>query len=169
MNSYKHCPYDASILRLITDLGEQHSQCLQCGFIDYNNPKPCVAILILEGNKVLLAQRAIEPAKGMWDIPGGFIEASESAEDAVIREALEETNLHIQVTGFLGSLPDVYGDRKLPTLNLCFTAEVKYGKLKPQSDVMSLEWVSLDNLPQQMAFAHQYKILDWCRTLSEKF
>lgn len=129
----------------------------------YKNPRPCVAIFIVENNKVLLALRAIEPAKGKWDIPGGFINPGESAEKAVVREAEEETSLKVSITGFLGSLPDVYGNKKVPTLNLCFIAEIVEGEPHPRDDVAALEWFPLERLPLKMAFAHQYKMLLWCR------
>ncbi len=67
---YRHCPYDGDRL----GLHDGRAACGRCGFIDYHNPKPAVAILITLDGQLLLARRGIEPAKGMWDIPGGFIE-----------------------------------------------------------------------------------------------
>lgn len=159
---YRHCPYDGELLIIKPQVEEGHAYCPLCGFIDYHNPVPSVAILILKDNQVLLARRAVEPAKGKWDIPGGFIEASESAEEAVVRETLEETALHVLSTTFLGSLPDVYGDRKKPTLNLCFVARVKHEDPQAQSDVEQLSWFALDQLPLNMAFEHQHQMLRWC-------
>src|SRR6266849_8161058 len=101
---YQYCPYDGTRLDAGDACGSR-PRCARCGFVDYQNPRPCVTILILEERRVLLARRAVEPAKGMWDIPGGFIETGESAEEAVVREALEETVLHVRVTAYLGSLP----------------------------------------------------------------
>src|SRR6516162_1006284 len=100
---YSHCPYDGELLCADPRLSKEHLSCPRCGFVDYNNPKPCVAIMIVDQGKLLLARRAVEPAKGMWDIPGGFIDAGESAEQAVVREALEETALQVEVAAFLGS------------------------------------------------------------------
>jgi mutator protein MutT len=163
LNYYRYCPYDGERLLIDPKVDEQHPSCPLCGFVDYHNPRPCVAILILKNDKVLLARRAVEPAKGKWDIPGGFMEPGESAEEAVVREALEETNLLVRVTGFLGSLSDVYGDRKWPTINLCFAVEAEDGEPQPLSDVESLSWFAFDQLPKDMAFAHQYQMLQWCR------
>jgi ADP-ribose pyrophosphatase YjhB (NUDIX family) len=152
---YLYCPYDGERL----GFDEGRPKCERCGFIDYQNPKPAVAILITRGSQLLLALRGIEPAKGMWDIPGGFIETGESAEEAVVRETLEETALHVRVVDFLGSVPDVYGDRNEPTLNLCFMAKVLGGDLRAQSDVESLAWFTPDHLPERMAFSHQFQML----------
>jgi ADP-ribose pyrophosphatase YjhB (NUDIX family) len=155
MNNFTNCPYDGSAL--VTDPGKAESRptCSQCGFIDYQNPKACVAILIVRGQQVLLARRGVEPKKGFWDIPGGFVDASETAEEATVREALEETTLRVRVQEYLGSVPDVYGDRGVPTLNLCFLVEVLRGEPEPKSDVSALEWFELDGVPAEMAFPHQ--------------
>ncbi|MBV9125781.1 MAG: NUDIX domain-containing protein [Planctomycetes bacterium] len=160
---YRHCPYDGTPLDPGDPPRGRRPRCTRCEFVDYQNPRPCVAILILDENRVLLARRAVEPAKGMWDIPGGFIEANESAEQAVVREAREETDLHVQVAAYLGSLPDVYGHRGVPTLNFCFLTEVVAGEVKAQSDVAELQWVDLNCLPDRMAFAHQQQMLHWAQ------
>ena len=144
---YCYCPYDGNPLTLGGSPGQERFQCSRCGFVDYQNPRPCVCFLILKGRDVLLARRAIEPAKNMWDIPGGFVDSGESAEQAVIREALEETSLRVRIREYFGSLPDIYGDREVPTLNFCFLAEIVSGELRAQSDVAELQWVGLDCLP----------------------
>ncbi|MDO8586349.1 MAG: NUDIX domain-containing protein [Armatimonadota bacterium] len=123
--------------------------------------RPCVAVFVEKDGKVLFAKRAIEPAKGKWDIPGGFVEPREWAESAAAREVLEETGLNVRVTRYLGSLPDVYGRTGIPTLNFCFVAEVEGGELEPQSDVASLSWFGPDEFPEDMAFAHQRTALRW--------
>jgi len=140
LSDYRYCPYDGERLIVNDGASAGRGACPKCGFTDYQNPKACVAILITKGSEILLARRAIEPAKGQWDIPGGFVEAGESTEDAVIREALEETSLRIRVKQYLGSVPDVYGPRQVPTVNLCFLAEVLEGEPKPKSDVDALVW-----------------------------
>lgn len=157
-----YCPNDGEYLIRKKELNGGRPSCLKCGFVDYHNPITCVAILIIKDKKLLLARRGIEPSKGMWDFPGGFVEAEESAEDAVIREALEETKLHIEITSYLYSLPDIYGDMKKPTLNLFFTAKIRYGEPQPKSDVSELAWFALNELPEKMAFPHQNKMLQLC-------
>ena len=156
---YSHCPYDGEKLVDNANDSAGHGRCPRCGFVDYQNPKVCVAILILRGAEVLLARRGVEPAKGEWDIPGGFVEAGESAAEAVVREALEETTLHIRIREYLGSIPDHYGVRRTPTLNLCYLVEVVGGTPQPKSDVESLAWFGLDDLPPKLAFAHQARAI----------
>ena len=158
-SSYQYCPYDGERLTGSNVASEGPPTCRKCGFTDYQNPKACVAILITQGENILLARRGIEPAKGQWDIPGGFADAGESVEETVVREALEETTLRVQVREYLGSVPDVYGPRQTPTMNLCFLVEVLEGEPKPRSDVEALVWFSLDKLPKKMAFAHQERVM----------
>jgi len=136
--------------------------------VDYGNPKPCVAVLIQRGRRLLLARRAIEPAKGMWDIPGGFIEGGESVEKAVKREVLEETALRLKNIQYIGSVADTYADStvgRIPTLNLCFIGLPRVGREHPGSDVAQLCWFLPDELPrQQLAFSHQQEVLKkWTR------
>ena len=91
---FQFCPHDGSRLKPAPDdHGIPRPHCPTCDFIDYANPKSCAGALIVEEGKVLLAKRRCEPFKGMWDLPGGFIESGESAEQAVVREILEETHL----------------------------------------------------------------------------
>lgn len=162
-SDYEYCPYDGNRLAVDRDDPEGRPACSRCGFVDYQNPKACVAVLIVRGDKLLLAKRGVEPAKGEWDIPGGFVDRDESAEEAVVREMCEETGLRVRVTDYLGSVPDVYGLRQTPTLNLCFLVETPTGEPKAQSDVEELQWVSLDELPNKMAFAHQQQVVELLR------
>lgn len=158
-NDYKYCPYEGQRLTVDNLAAQVRPSCSKCGFVDYQNPKACVAILIAQGGRLLLAQRGIEPAKGQWDIPGGFVDSGESAEEAAVREALEEMTLTVRVAEYLGSVPDLYGPRQTPTLNLCFLVEILAGEPKAKSDVASLEWFPLDALPGPMAFAHQQEAI----------
>jgi len=163
-NCFHYCPYDGTKLSRLTSLHDGHAFCPVCQFVDFENPRPCVAVLIFgRDGRVLLARRGVQPRKGKWDIPGGFVNAGESAEQAVIRETLEETNLRIRLVDYLGSIPDVYGNRAVQTLNFCFAAAVISGKPQPKSDVAELCWFSRSDLPSQMAFKHQQQILAWCR------
>jgi ADP-ribose pyrophosphatase YjhB (NUDIX family) len=124
------------------------------------NPKPCVAVIITKDNEILLAQRAIDPAKGKWDLIGGFINVDESAEDAAIRETKEETGLDVVVKKYLGSISDVYGETNISTLNFCYLVQVKRGSPKANSDVAGLKWFSINEIPGNMAFAHQARAIE---------
>jgi ADP-ribose pyrophosphatase YjhB (NUDIX family) len=127
----------------------------------YRNPKPCVAVFIVKGDEVLLAKRANDPAMGKWDIVGGFVDHGESSEDAIVREAIQETRCKIRILEYLGSIPDVYGDTEVATVNACFVAEIITGEPKARDDVALLDWFPIDRPPAEadMAFAHHTEAL----------
>ncbi len=76
--------------------------CEKCGRFYYNNPLPAVAVVVRQNTGVLLVKRGIAPAKGLWALPGGFIEGAESPEKAALRELKEETGLKGKKARILG-------------------------------------------------------------------
>ncbi len=162
--AFAFCPYDGQKLVSRTEEGVARPACPACGFVDYGNPKPCVAVIIEQDGRILLGRRAHEPSKGLWDILGGFIDGGESAEDAVHREMQEETGLSVQVVRYLGSFPDTYGPRRVPTLNLGFVAVPTGGTMRAASDVGELRWFAADQLPPKWAFPHQEPMIQAWRS-----
>src|SRR5690606_1548888 len=83
--------------------------CDTCGFVDYENPKIVVGAVVRAGEKILLCRRAIEPSRGRWTIPAGFMELNETAEAGARREAMEEACASIRITGLLAvySIPRI--------------------------------------------------------------
>ena len=144
------------------DQKSDFASCGGCNFTYYQNPAPCTTLLIYEKGRVLLAKRAIEPRKNYWDLPGGFIDLNESAEEGALREGIEETGLKLEITNYLGSDHDIYGETKVPTLNFFFKVKIIEGEPKAQDDVSELKWFDLDNLPSedQFAFANDITGID---------
>lgn len=64
--------------------------CASCGIIHYENPKMIVGCIPVHGDQVLLCRRSIEPRKGKWTLPSGFMENGETVEDGALREVREE-------------------------------------------------------------------------------
>lgn len=126
--------------------------CGACGFNYYQNPAPCTVIMFYKDGQVLMGKRAIEPRINTWDLPGGFIEVGETAEEGAIREALEETGLEVKISKYLGSAPDIYGETLVPTLVFCFLVEVISGEMMPQDDISELRWFDLNSTPDEVAF-----------------
>jgi NADH pyrophosphatase NudC (nudix superfamily) len=160
---FQRCPFDGTrLVKRVRD-GTRRPTCPTCRFVDYGNPRPCVAVFVTEGSRFLLGRRKKNPAKGKWDILGGFIKARETAESAVLREVKEETKLIVGIDAYLGSLPDVYDNREFPTLNLVYVARRISGKAKPRSDVAELCWFHLDEIPTDLAFSHQVEAVEMLR------
>ena len=83
--------------------------CEACGAIHYLNPRLVIGTLPEWEDRILLCRRAIEPRRGFWTLPAGFMELGETAEQAAIRETLEEANARVELTGLftLLSVPHV--------------------------------------------------------------
>jgi ADP-ribose pyrophosphatase YjhB (NUDIX family)/ribosomal protein S18 acetylase RimI-like enzyme len=96
------CQKCGSAMKLSTLDGRSRWQCPVCGYVQYENPVPGVGVLIEHQGRLVLVQRDRPPRAGEWALPSGFIEADESVEDAAVREALEETGLHIELVELFG-------------------------------------------------------------------
>jgi len=126
--------------------------CPSCGFIFWQASKPCAGVLVIRDDKLLLIRRAIEPYKGWWDVPGGFLAEGEHPEAGAVREVREETGLDIRLTGFVGIFMDVYETTGEATLNVFYTGEVLGGSEMAGSDAAAMRWFDKDVLPDQIAF-----------------
>ena len=121
-------------------------KCAACGFSYYFNSSAAVAAFIVDPEgRLLVAQRAKEPAKGSLDLPGGFVDLQETAEEAVQREVLEETGLIVHRTSYLFSLPNIYTYSKFDvhTLDLFYRCEIDdLSDLQAGDDVEELFFLS---------------------------
>jgi ADP-ribose pyrophosphatase YjhB (NUDIX family) len=130
--------------------------CDECGFVVYGSSKPTAGALCVDNGRVLLTRRAVEPFKGRWDIPGGFLEEGEDPRDGIRRELREETGLEVEPERFLGVWMDRYGGYSMAqaTLNLYWTARVVGGSPAPADDVSELQWFHRSELPppDELAF-----------------
>lgn len=100
--------------------------CHDCQALVYQNTAAACAAILTWHRKILFLVRAKDPAKGMLDLPGGFIDPGESAEDAVSREIFEELGLQVLDLKYLGSEPNRYLYREItyPTCDLIFTGQL---------------------------------------------
>jgi NADH pyrophosphatase NudC (nudix superfamily) len=136
-----------------TDDFVQHNvkskRCNRCSFIMYVNPSAAVgAFIVNPEGELLVCVRANEPSKGKWDLPGGFIDAFETAEVAVSREIEEELGMKVDAGSYLFSEPNeyVYSGWTLPTLDMFFLFEVGNVIPVPADDVAECYFVPLEEL-----------------------
>lgn len=102
--------------------------CDGCGFEFYFNTAAAVAGLIVdEDGRLLVIVRDEEPAKGTWDLPGGFVDPGESVEEAVTREVREEVGLEVVSTKYFCSVPNVYEYKAVQyaTADMAYICEVE--------------------------------------------
>lgn len=113
-------------------------RCEACGFELYLNVAAAVAgVIVDEQGRMVVLVRGKEPGKGQWDLPGGFVDAGETAEEALRREVREETGLEVTGLRYLGAWPNVYlyGGVRYRTLDLGFVCEVsEIGGARPRED-----------------------------------
>jgi ADP-ribose pyrophosphatase YjhB (NUDIX family) len=92
--------------------------CPDCGFINYENPKIVVGAVVTWQDRFLLCRRAINPRKGHWTIPAGFLELNESVIDGARREAVEEACAAIEIDALLA----VYNVPRISQVQLIYRA-----------------------------------------------
>ena len=144
---FGYCPRCGSNHFGINDF--KSKKCGDCGFIFYFNPiAATVAVIVNEKNELLVARRAKEPAKGTLDLPGGFTDSFETAEEGVSREVAEETGLAVKETRYLFSLPNkyIYSGFEEHTMDLFFLCKVEGGALTPADDVEELRWIPMEDV-----------------------
>jgi len=139
-------------------MGEERPTCPQCGWVQYEDPKVAVGVLVIHGKEVLLVRRVMEPFIGQWSIPAGFVNAFEDPREAAVRECLEETGLSVCLDGLFDLL---YG-REHPRgsdMLLVYRAKILGGSLNAADDADQAGWFPLDDLPL-LAFESTRKIFD---------
>lgn len=97
--------------------------CNRCGFIDYVNPKIIAGAVIHKDESILLCRRAIEPRRGYWTLPAGFMEEDETVEEAARREAMEEAMATIELEQLLA----VYSVPRISQVQMIFRAKLISG------------------------------------------
>lgn len=149
---YKFCPQCGGLLqkRLLKSGEPERLVCTACGFIFYIDPKlAAIALVPLDGGLVLV-RRAIDPGYGLWVVPGGFVDAGEPVQEAVVRETLEETHLTVLVK----RLFNVYSYRDHRTVVLAFLTEYLKGELAAGDETLEARVFALKEIPwEKIAFS----------------
>lgn len=142
--NYLHfCPHCGS--SSFASVSFKEFKCNDCGFDFFVNSAAAVVAVIFDGNgRILLTRRARNPYKGYLDLPGGFVDPGESAEDALRREIKEELCIDVESAEYLCSHPNeyIFSNYKVRTTDLAFICQVKGIPTTCADDVSSFEWVS---------------------------
>ena len=115
------------------------------------HPLVGVGAILIRRDRILMAQRGKEPLKGWWSLPGGALETGESLNDAVCREALEETGLIIRPLSvfeiFERIIRDAAGCPEYHYVLIDYLCRAAGGTLRPGDDACAVEWVRRRDLP----------------------
>jgi len=133
--------------------------CIDCGFVHYINPRPVAGIIpVRDSGEVLLVRRDIEPRRGAWVFPGGFMDLGETAEETAVRETREEAHLEVENLRLVG----VY-TRVAPGIVLIVYEARALGDARPGHETSEIRWFRPDEIPwEELAFDSTYQALrDW--------
>ncbi len=146
-DTYKFCPQCGGTLekRLLKAGEPRRLVCGACGFVFYIDPKLAAIALVPLDDGVVMVRRAIDPGKGLWVVPGGFVDVGEPVEEAVVRETLEETRLLVRVQRLL----NVYSYRGGTTVVAAYITEHLEGQLAAGDEALEARVFAWDKIPWQ--------------------
>jgi ADP-ribose pyrophosphatase YjhB (NUDIX family) len=136
--------------------------CDRCGYITYVNPRLVVTTLpVTEAGEVVLLRRGIEPGRGMWAQPGGFMEIDETVYEGAIRETLEETGLVVEP----GAVVGLYTRPEAAIVVIAFEARIVGGAPTVTSEALEVRPFAPEAVPwPQLAFrTTEWALRDWVR------
>ena len=131
--------------------GDDHLRlvCRDCGFINYENPKLVVGSVVSYGDQLLLCRRAIEPRKGYWTLPAGFMEMGETCREGAAREAMEEANAAVEVGDTLG----IYTITRISQVQVFFRSILKTPDFSAGIESLEVKLFDWDDIPwDEIAF-----------------
>lgn len=136
--------------------------CPSCGFIHFTDPKVGVGVFVVHEGQILLVHRTMHPEIGKWSIPAGFMDHGEDPQETAVREALEETNLHVAIEALI----DVYYNPPAQggaSLFIMYKAQLLGGTLQAGDDADAAAFFAPDNLPE-IAFASTRAAIEQLKT-----
>lgn len=120
-----------------------------------------VGVIISRDGAVLLNRRDIEPGRGLWSFPSGYVDVGEALTEAARREVREETGLDVEI----GPLVGVYDNPKRPVVFIVYAATAASGEPRAGQEVQEVGYFLPSDLPD-MAFDHDEQIIsDWQETI----
>ena len=139
--------------------------CDHCGLISYDNPKIVVGSVVTFEGKFLLCRRAIEPRKGFWTLPAGFMEHGETVEAGAQREAREEANVEIEIRDLLA----VYSIPRIAQVQIMYRAEMRTPHFSPGVESLEVALFDWAEIPwQELAFPSVIWALEQFRSVQDQ-
>ena len=165
MNSFfKFCPSCASTHFTFPD--NRRFFCEDCGFTYYHNIAAAVALVFTFEDKVLFTVRNVDPDKGKWDLPGGFIDPNETAEEAACREIREELGLNLQPSDlkYITTSPNNYLYKNVPyrTMDIFYECALPSDVINvaAEDEIQELIWVKRSEIDlEKIGFVSIRKVI----------
>ena len=121
----------------------QRQVCESCGYVAYENPKVVVGSVAVWDDKILLCRRAIDPRKGFWTLPAGYLELHETAAEGAKREAWEEAHARIEIDQLLA----VYSIPRISQIQLIYRARLLSPEVSAGLETETLDLFTWDRIP----------------------
>ncbi len=147
-----YCPRCGHAVEILHKFGKPREVCPACGFVHFADPKVAVAIFIEAEGKVLLVLRGVEPQRGKWALPAGYVDRGEDPSEAAVRETAEETSLTVEISG----LADVLYDNDV--IVIVYRARVLAGEPHAQDDALDVRWFGPQDIPE-LAFQSTERLI----------
>lgn len=140
----------------------------------YKYPHPAVTVDCLVFRKeegrifILLIKRGKDPYKDFWAFPGGFINYDETAEEAVVREIKEETDLDLEEVKQLHTYTNPERDPRERVITIAFYSFTDKSEINGGDDAAEAKWFPIDHLPS-LAFDHSQIFSDAMQDIRDKY
>lgn len=143
----------------------ERAVCADCGWIHYDNPKVVVGSVVTFEDKFLLCKRAINPRKGFWTLPAGFMEQHETSEEGAIREAHEEANAQIRIRDLLA----LYNVTHISQVQIMYRAVLDKPEFSAGPESLEVKLFDWSDIPwENLAFPTVYWALHQYREIKDK-
>ncbi|KQT52059.1 NUDIX hydrolase [Aureimonas sp. Leaf454] len=130
-------------LRIPADDERERRACDHCGFVAYENPKIVVGSVVRHEGRILLCRRAIEPRRGFWTIPAGYMELGETPEEGAMREAREEAGATLAIQRLLA----LYSVPRISQVQLIFRATLADPAMAAGPESLEIKLVRPEDIP----------------------
>jgi ADP-ribose pyrophosphatase YjhB (NUDIX family) len=160
--SLNHCTNCGGPLEIATLPTEERPRlvCAACGHIAYVNPRLVVSTVpITEAGELILIRRGLEPGRGLWAQPGGFLEIDETPTEGAVRETLEETGLVVATGEIIG----LYARLEAAVVVLAYEARIVGGDIRTSPETLDVRAFAPEAIPwPEIAFKTTWWVLvDW--------
>jgi ADP-ribose pyrophosphatase YjhB (NUDIX family) len=133
--------------------------CEACGRIHYVDPKIAVGVAVFRNNKILLVRRSMEPGRGRWSVPGGYVDIGRDPRAEAAREVMEEAHVVVDV----GAVVDVFKNppEEGNTIFVLYAARWVSGEPEPGDDADEAGFFAPDELPPLTFASTHAAIAGW--------
>jgi 8-oxo-dGTP diphosphatase len=137
--------------------GIARRQCASCGRVHYADPKVAVGVAVFRDDRLLLVRRRMQPGRGLWSLPGGFLDLGADPREAAAREAVEEASVQVRV----GDVLDVFANppEEGGAVFVLYAAAWVAGEPVPGDDADDAGFFGRDELPP-LAFRSTAHVVD---------